>query len=206
MLRIGLTGGIASGKTTVSDIFAAHGVPVIDTDLIAKELVRPGMPALDEIRKRFGDGVIMPNGNLDRSALRKLVFGNEGARTALEAILHPRIRKETMARSDAAGGPYQVIVVPLLVESDLKSAMDRIVVVDCDPQTQLKRLLSRDKDSIAQARRMLATQASREERLAIASDVISNDGDIEETRHQVEKLHRGFLMLAKSSADAQLRR
>lgn len=206
MLRIGLTGGIASGKTTVSDIFAAHGVPVIDTDLIAKELVRPGMPALDEIRKRFGDGVIMPNGNLDRSALRKLVFGNEGARTALEAILHPRIRKETMARSDAAGGPYQVIVVPLLVESDLKSAMDRIVVVDCDPQTQLKRLLSRDKDSIAQARRMLATQASREERLAIASDVISNDGDIEETRRQVEKLHRGFLMLAKSSADAQLRR
>jgi dephospho-CoA kinase len=206
VLRIGLTGGIASGKTTVSDIFAAHGVPVIDTDLIAKELVRPGMPALDEIRKRFGDGVIMPNGNLDRSALRKLVFGNEGARTALEAILHPRIRKETMARSDAAGGPYQVIVVPLLVESDLKSAMDRIVVVDCDPQTQLKRLLSRDKDSIAQARRMLATQASREERLAIASDVISNDGDIEETRRQVEKLHRGFLMLAKSSADAQLRR
>ncbi len=206
MLRIGLTGGIASGKTTVSDMFAAHGVPVIDTDLIARELVRPGMPALDEIRERFGDGVIMSDGNLNRSKLRKLVFGNEDYRIALEGILHPRIRKETMTRSDAAGGPYQIIVVPLLAESDLKSAMDRIVVVDCDPRTQLKRLLSRDRDSIEQARRMIATQASREERRAIASEVISNDGDIENTRRQVEKLHRDFLMLAKSSADAQLRR
>lgn len=206
MFRIGLTGGIASGKTTVSDMFAALGVPVIDTDLVARDLVRPGMPALEEIRERFGDEVLRQDGSLDRTALRKLVFENEANRKALEAILHPRIRQETMARSNADGGPYQIIVVPLLVESPLKSSMDRIIVVDCDPQTQLKRLLSRDKESIEQARRMIASQANREERLAIASDVIINDGDIDETRQQVEKLHRSFLQLAKSIGDAKLRR
>ncbi len=199
MLRIGLTGGIASGKTAVSDMFAAHGVPVIDTDRIAREIVQPGMPALEEIRQRFGDAVIAADGGLDRSALRKLVFENVKDRNAVEAILHPRIRQETVARSNAAGGPYQIIVVPLLVESSLKSFMNRIVVVDCDPKTQLQRLLSRDRENVEQARRIIAAQASREDRLAIASDVINNDGELTETRKQVEDLHRRFLELSKAA-------
>lgn len=203
MLRIGLTGGIASGKTAVSDMFAAYGVPVIDTDRIARDVVQPGMPALEEIRQRFGDGVIAADGSLDRSALRKLVFENEKNRKAVEAILHPRIRRETIARSNAADGPYQIIVVPLLVESALKPFLDRIVVVDCDPRTQLQRLLSRDREDLEQARRMIAAQASREERLAIANDVIDNDGDLAETRRQVENLHRRFLDLAKSGGQVQ---
>jgi dephospho-CoA kinase len=198
VLRIGLTGGIASGKTAVSDMFAAQGVPVIDTDRIARDVVQPGMPALEEIRRRFGDAVIAADGSLDRSELRKLAFENEQNRKAVEAILHPRIRRETIARSKEAGGPYQIIVVPLLVESPLKSFMDRIVVVDCDPQTQLQRLLSRDRENVDQARRMIAAQASREERLAIASDVIDNDGALADTRKQVEDLHRRFLQMAKT--------
>lgn len=197
MLRIGLTGGIASGKTAVSDMFAAQGVPVIDTDRIARDVVQPGMPALEEIRRRFGDAVIAADGSLDRSELRKLVFENEQNRKAVEAILHPRIRRETLARSKTAGGPYQIIVVPLLVESPLQSFVDRIVVVDCDPQTQLQRLLSRDQENVEQARRMIAAQASREERLALASDIIDNGGDLADTQKQVEDLHRRFLRLAK---------
>jgi dephospho-CoA kinase len=197
VLRIGLTGGIASGKTAVSDMFAAHGVPVIDTDRIARDLVQPGMPALEEIHRLFGDRIIAADGSLDRGELRKLVFENARNRKAVEGILHPEIRRETVARSKTAGGPYQVIVVPLLVESALKSFMDRIVVVDCDPQTQLRRLLSRDRENVEQARRMIAAQASREERLAIASDVIDNDGALADTRRQVEELHRRFLQLAK---------
>ncbi|HSD70127.1 MAG TPA: dephospho-CoA kinase [Woeseiaceae bacterium] len=203
MLKIGLTGGIASGKSTVSDMFAEYGVPVIDTDRIARDIVRPGMPALDKIRQRFGDEVIAADGSLDRGELRRLAFDNEQSRKALEAILHPKIRSETVARSKAAGGPYQIIVVPLLVESALKSFVDRIVVVDCDPQTQLQRLLSRDDETIEQAQRMIAAQAAREERLAIASDVIDNNGDISDTRKQVEELHRRFLDEAEAGREAK---
>lgn len=198
MLRIGLTGGVASGKSTVADEFAKSGVPVIDTDLIARDIVSPGSAALQEIRRQFGDGVIGADGGLDRRELRKIVFDDERKRKSLEAILHPRIRQETMARAQAAGGPYQVIVVPLLVESALKSFVDRIVVVDCDPETQLDRLLLRDAESVDQAKRMISAQASRDERLAIADDVVNNDGDLEDTRKQVAKLHRRFLNLARS--------
>lgn len=198
MLRIGLTGGIASGKSTVADMFAEYGVPVIDTDVIARELVAPDMPAFDAIRQRFGDRVVSRDGTLDRGTLRKIVFENEDSRRALEAILHPQIRQEAMDRSRAARGPYQIIVVPLLAESPLKTMMDRIVVVDCDVETQLKRLLSRDAESEEQARRMIAAQASRDERLAIATDIVSNDGDLDETRRQVGLLHREYLDLANA--------
>lgn len=201
MLRIGLTGGIASGKSTVADMFSAYGIPVIDTDEIARDVVTPGSPGLAEVQRQFGAGVIASDGTLDRAALRKVIFENDEQRKVLEAILHPRIREETMRLAAAAGGPYQIIVVPLLVESTLKSFMSRIVVVDCDPQTQLERLLSRDAENVQQAKRIIASQSSREERLAIASDVIVNDGDIAETRRQVDDLHRRFLELAESARD-----
>ena len=152
-LRIGLTGGIASGKSTVADMFADLGVPVIDTDVIAREVVRPGQPALDEIREAFGAGVIAADGTLDRPAMRSIVFGDDAARRRLESILHPRIGKATREQAAAAGGPYQVIVVPLLVESSLRGFVDRVLVVDCDEDTQVSRLLARDAESEDQARR-----------------------------------------------------
>ena len=192
-LRVGLTGGIASGKSTVADMFAELGIPVIDTDVIAREVVRPGQPALDEIREVFGNGVIAADGTLDRAAMRAIVFGDDAARRRLESILHPRIGKTTREQADAAGGPYQVIVVPLLVESSLRAFVDRVLVVDCDEDTQVARLLARDAESEDQARRMLAAQATRAERLAIADDVVANGGALEDTREQVLALHQRYL-------------
>jgi dephospho-CoA kinase len=193
MYRIGLTGGIASGKSTVADMFAALGATIIDTDVIAHDLVQPGTPALQEIRGRFGDKVIDKDGSLKRAALRKRVFEDDASRAALEQILHPRIREETLRRSAAAQGDYQLIVVPLLVESPLRQFVNRVLVVDCDPETQLARLLDRDAESVDQARRIIAAQASRESRLEIADDVVSNDGDLDKTRMQVDALHRRYL-------------
>jgi len=191
-LRVGLTGGIASGKSTVANMFAERGAAVIDTDIIAREVVMPGQPALDEIRRTFGESMIEDDGTLDRNAMRRLVFRDPDARRQLEAILHPRIQQETRHQSDAARGEYQIIAIPLLVESSLKSFVDRILVVDCDERTQIRRLLSRDAESEEQARRILAAQSSREERLAIADDVVHNDDSLADTERQVEALHRHY--------------
>lgn len=197
-LKIGLTGGIASGKSTVADMFAELGIPVIDTDVIARDLVMPGLPALAEIRERFGEGVIDGSGNLDRAAMRKLVFSNDQARRDLEAILHPRIGAETRRQSTEANGPYQVIVVPLLLESQLRQFVDRVLVVDCSEETQIRRLTARDTESAEQARRILAAQASRQDRLAIADDVIRNDRDLAHLRDQVLQLDRKYRQEAGS--------
>lgn len=194
--RIGLTGGIASGKSTVAAMFAELGAPVIDTDIIARQVVRPGQPALDEIRVRFGDDAIDANGTLDRTAIRKRIFADEGARLDLEAILHPRIGVETRRQADAAGGVYQIIVVPLLVDSALQDFVDRILVVDCDEELQIQRLLARDSETVEQARKILSAQSSREERLAIADDVISNDRGLATTRRQVRDLDEKYRQLA----------
>jgi len=191
-LRIGLTGGIASGKSTVADMFAELGVPVIDTDVIAREIVKPGAAALREIRARFGDEFIDAAGNLDRAAMRRLIFADDSARLDLEAILHPRIGAETRRQADAAGGPYQIIVVPLLAGSPLLQFVDRVLVVDCDEDTQIKRLLARDAETIDQAHSILAAQASREQRLDLADDVVVNDRDIDSVRQQVTILDTAY--------------
>ena len=195
-LWVGLTGGIASGKSTVADLFAELGATIIDTDVIAREVVMPGEPALDEVREAFGDTVFDAEGALDRTALRALIFADDGARRKLEEILHPRIQQATLKQTQLAGGVYQIIVVPLLAESPLKSYVDRILVVDCDEDTQIRRLLARDAETEEQARRILAAQSSREERLAIADDVINNDGDLADTSDQVAALHEIYLSLA----------
>ena len=186
--RVGLTGGIASGKSVVADMFADLGVPIIDTDVIAREVVEPGQPALEEIRERFGEHMIDAAGHLDRAALRKEIFANEKSRSDLEAILHPRIGAETRRQADVADGDYQIIVVPLLVSSPLRHFVDRVLVVDCDPNTQIQRLLARDTETAEQARKILAAQSSREERLTIADDVIRNDGDLGQLRERVIEL------------------
>lgn len=195
--RIGLTGGIASGKSVVAGMFADLGIPIIDTDLIAREIVEPGQPALEEIRERFGEHMIDAAGNLDRVAMRKEIFANESARSDLEAILHPRIGAETRRRADAADGDYQLIVVPLLTESALLEFVDRVLVVDCNEDLQIQRLRARDIETIEQARRILKAQASREERLAIADDVILNEGSLRDTREAVTRLDREYRHLAQ---------
>ena len=194
-LRVALTGGIASGKSTVAHLFAEHGVPVIDTDLIARQVVLPGQPALGEIRESFGAEVFNGDGSLNRAAMRKVIFADDKQRKTLEAIMHPRIQLETLRQAKTSGGDYQIIVVPLLVGSALRDVVDRVLVVDCDENTQFQRLLRRDAESEEQARRILAAQASRAERLAIADDVIDNDGDLDATRRQVDELHEHYLKL-----------
>lgn len=200
MLTIGLTGGIASGKSTVADLFAELGVTVVDTDVIAREVVMPGEVAFDQIREAFGDGVIADDGTLDRGKLRSIVFADEKRRRELEAILHPRIRDVAFAQAAAASGPYVIVVVPLLYESPMKAGMDRILVVDCSVETQLARLRARDSESMDQARRMIAAQSTRAERLSIADDVIRNDGDLASTRDAVASLHDDYLRLAAESS------
>jgi dephospho-CoA kinase len=197
ILRIGLTGGIASGKSLVAAMFADLGVPVIDTDQVARDVVAPGQPALEEIRVQFGPDVILPSGELDRRRLRRLVFEEDSRREALEAILHPSIRRATLAQAASAGGPYQIIVVPLLVETGFGELTDRVLVVDCPTDVQRARLSRRDSESPEQIDRMLAAQATREERLAAADDVIDNAGDVGETRAQVEALHAMYLTMAE---------
>lgn len=199
-LRVGLTGGIASGKSLVADEFAALGVDIVDTDVIARQVVEPGQPALEEIRAAFGDSVIRENGALNRRALRRIVFADDAKRRRLERLLHPRIREAAERQAGEISSPYHIIVVPLLAKSPMRADMDRILVVDCSVDTQLSRLRRRDSESAEQARRIIEAQATREERLAIADDVIDNDDSIEHTREQVALLHRKYLSLVDDSA------
>lgn len=193
MLRIGLTGGIASGKSTVERLFAAHGVPVIDSDVIAREVVAPGTPGLAQIRARFGDGVLLDDGSLDRRALRRLVFADPAARRDLEAIVHPMIRSAMAEQSAAAKGPYQINVIPLLIEGGRRTGLDRVLVVDCPEALQIERVMQRDHVTEPEARAILAAQTSRSARLAAADDVIVNDGDAASLQAQVDALHTKYL-------------
>lgn len=195
-MKIGLTGGIASGKTAVADAFAMRGVAVIDTDVIARELVEPGSAALAEIVAEFGTELVDSAGRLDRKRLRELVFSDPDMRRRLEAILHPRIAVVMHERAAAAGGPYQVIVVPLLVEAGMSEQFDRVLVVDCPEALQLARLIARDDESEASARGMLSAQSTRAARLAQAHDVIVNDGDLVALDVAVARLHRVYTALA----------
>ena len=199
ILRIGLTGGIASGKSTAADLFAARGVPIIDTDKIARDVVEPGQPPLERLVERFGRGILTPDGHLDRPKLREIVFSDPKARADLEALTHPAIGSAVEALAAAAGGPYQILVIPLLVEKGLAGRLDRVLVVDCPEQMQLERLQKRDGSSSEQARAMLNAQASRAERLKAAHDVIHNESDVVALREQVATLHQRYLDLAAKS-------
>ena len=196
--RVGLTGGIASGKSAVAALFAALGVPVIDADIVARELVARGTPLLASLFERFGVGIRAPDGSLDRSALRRLVFGNDTLRRELESLLHPAIRARTEQLAMVAGGPYQLHVVPLLVETNAKLRFARVLLVDCPESLQLERLLAREHLAPTEARAMLAAQASRAARLAVADDVIVNDGALDDLAPQVAALHVRYLELAAS--------
>ena len=196
-LLIALTGGIASGKSAVADLFAGHGVPVLDTDRIARDVVEPGTPAFAQILETFGRDVLDARGVLDRRRLRERVFADSNDRQRLEAITHPAIREELARRATRAGGAYQIHVIPLLVEGGRTSDYDRVLVVDCPAEDQLRRLMSRDRTDAEQARQILAAQATREQRLEAADDVIVNTGTLEDLEQFVAMLHRNYALLAQ---------
>lgn len=195
MVKIGLTGGIGSGKSLVADFFAEWGAAVIDTDLIAHELTQPGGAAMPPIRQAFGPGVIAPDGALDRAAMRELVFADPAQRTRLEAIIHPLIAAETERQAATAVGCYQVFVVPLLVESGRwRDKVDRICVVDCEPETQIARVKSRSGLTSEVIGRIMSAQATRAARLAVADDVVDNGASVtfSQLKQRALELHNSW--------------
>ena len=194
--RVGLTGGIASGKSTAAGFFEGLGVPILDSDKIAREVVEPGQPPLEHLVKRFGPSILTPDGRLDRPALRNIVFSDPKARADLEALTHPAIGAAMEARSAETGGPYQILVIPLLVEKNLSSHVDRVLVIDCDEVLQVSRIHQRDGSSPEQAEAILRAQAPRAARLKAADDVIRNDAAIDSVQKQVAALHARYLKLA----------
>lgn len=201
-LTIGVTGGIASGKSAVAQAFAAHGIPWVDADDVAREVVEPGEPALAEIAEHFGTGVLDDKGRLDRRALRAIVFADERERRWLEAATHPRIRQrllERLERMRRSGAPYHLLVSPLLFESGQHELADRCLVIDAPERLQISRTASRDGVDEAQIRAIIAAQMPRAKRLAMADDVIDNQGDREALARQVAELDVRYRQLAASS-------
>lgn len=199
-LVVGLTGGIASGKSLVGAMFVKHGAALIDTDVVAREVVAPGEPGLAAVIEEFGPGVVSPSGDLNRPALRSLVFADDEKRLKLEAILHPLIRSRTRAKLADLAVPYALVAVPLLVETSFGELVDRILVVDCPESLQLERLMRRDAIPKPEALAMLRAQIDRATRLKAAHDIIDNSGTAEATRRQVELTHRRYLDLAAQRA------
>jgi dephospho-CoA kinase len=194
---VSLTGGIGSGKSVVADLFARRGIAVVDTDAIAHELTSPGGGAIEAIQESFGSDFITPEGALDRARMRALVFRDPQSKRRLERILHPRIRAESAVRIAAAGSPYVVLVVPLLVEAGVdRTRYQRVVVVDCDENVQVERVMRRSQLADDEVRRIMASQVGRQERLDAADDVVDNSGELDDLEPQVEALHQRYLVLA----------
>lgn len=198
MLVVGLTGGIGSGKSTVAERFQVLGVPVIDTDIISRELVQPGQPALIEIVARFGKQILKADGALDRAQLRRIVFEDDESRKQLESILHPRIRQRVREKVKQVEKPYCIVVIPLLFESRLEDTVDRVLVVDVEPKEQLRRTCLRDDVSASQAQAIIDAQIGRDARLAKADDVVENNGELTELYAQVDALHKRYSDMAIS--------
>jgi dephospho-CoA kinase len=197
-LVVGLTGGIGSGKSLVAKAFMALGVPVICTDAIARAQVEPGQPALTEVVARFGAGILLPGGGLDRAAMRQRVFADPESRSALEAILHPRIRAEVEARISTATTPYIVVDIPLLAEAgdSYRPLLDRVLVVECDAAARRQRVMLRDGATAEQVDAMMAAQVADDARRSIADDVLINQGSLEEVADRVSALDRSYRMIA----------
>ena len=198
LFRVGLTGGIGCGKTTVADIFAELGASLVDTDLIAHAMTAPHGPALQALEAEFGPRSIGPDGAMDRAWMRALVFSDPTARHRLEAILHPRIRDAALAAAAAATGSYVIFVVPLLIESGTwRARVTRVLAIDCPEQIQVSRVMQRNGMTEVQVRAIMAAQVTREQRLAAADDVIVNAAGIDELRPQVARLHTEYLVFSE---------
>lgn len=201
MYVVAITGGIGSGKTTIANQFAEHGIDIVDADVIAREVVEPGTPALAAIAAHFGPDVIAADGQLDRRGLRERVFSDPDAKVWLNALLHPLIRQEMLRQCAAARSPYCLLVVPLLVENKLTGLANRVLVIDVDEATQIERTCRRDGVSREQAQAILAAQASRAERLAAADDVLDNKNGAPETiKPRILALHETYMAFASQQA------
>lgn len=198
-LTIGLTGGIGSGKSTVARLFQQLGVPVFDTDVIAKELTRTGEPALQEITSIFGDELLDKDGNLNRELLKKKIFNNDKAREKLENILHPKIHEQLMANITSTTAPYCVAVIPLLFEKNWQDIVDRVLVVDLSKEQQLTRTTSRDNVNESLVLQIINTQVDRDTRLSLADDIIDNSGSEPQLANRVNELHEKYLTLAQNN-------
>lgn len=193
---VGLTGGIGCGKSTVADAFAQHGIDIIDADLMAREVVKPGTPGLDALIDRFGKGILNPEGALDRQALRTQIFADPKAREQLESILHPLIWTAMRAAHAEVKSPYCIMAIPLLIESGNLNRVNRILVVDCPPELQIQRAMQRDHASREHIEAVLAAQASRKQRLAAADDVLDNSGSHQDLQTKISQLHQQYLQSA----------
>ena len=195
--RVGLTGGIGSGKSTVAAAFAGLGIAIVDADIVARAVVAPGSDALAQISGHFGAQVLSADGQLDRARLREIVFADSTAKNWLNQLLHPRIRQQMLAQLDNAASPYSILVAPLLLENQLNLLVDVVLVVDVSPETQLSRTMQRDNNSAELVQSIMAAQCSRAERLAAADYVINNEAPPAMLAGEIAKLHRVFLQLAE---------
>lgn len=198
---VGVTGGIGSGKSTVADLFARRGAAVLDTDRVAHSLTQPHGAAMASIRAQFGESYIANDGSLDRARMRQLVFAEPAAKRSLEAILHPLIRDAVKHWLEQVSAPYALLLIPLLVETGgYRGMLDRVLVIDCDEEVQIARTMARSQLTRAQVQAIMASQASREERLAIADDVIDNSGLLESLGPRIDELHRLYRVEAHQKA------
>lgn len=200
MLKVGLTGGIGSGKTTVSDRFRDLGAPVIDTDVLAREVVAPGEPALEQLTDAFGSDILRDDGTLDRNRLRQKAFDDPEAKRRMESILHPAIRQRLGGRLDALeklDAPYCIIVVPLLVETNFQELVDRVLVVEAPRERRIQWVMKRSGISREEVEKIMASQASAAERRHVAHDIIDNNGGLEELLEHVDRLHAKYLVVPK---------
>lgn len=197
---IGLTGGIASGKTTVANLFKQQfKIDIVDADIVAREVVEPGTPGLNAIIEHFGADIVRNDQMLDRAKLRERIFSSPEEKTWLNGLLHPMIREKMLEDLEQVTSDYALLVVPLLVENKLDSLCDRVLVVDVDPQTQISRTVKRDNVSKEQAKAILASQASREQRLALADEVVKNNPDDPDLLLQITDLHEKYLAMCKKN-------
>lgn len=194
---IGLTGGIGSGKTTIANMFAAHNIAVIDADIVARDVVAVGSPALAQISQHFGEHFIQADGQLDRALLRKQIFSHDDDKQWLNSLLHPIIRQQIVKQLEDAQSPYCLLVAPLLIENNLTKLVNRVLVIDVSVQTQIDRTTTRDNNSIEQVQAIITSQASREVKQEHADDLLNNDSNsLESVRDMVDKLHQQYLAKA----------
>ncbi|WP_000011561.1 dephospho-CoA kinase [Vibrio mimicus] len=197
---VALTGGIASGKTTVANLFHEHfGIDLVDADVIAREVVEPGTDGLKAITAHFGQTILHPDGSLNRAALRERIFANPDEKTWLNQLLHPMIRQRMQQALAQTTSPYTLLIVPLLVENQLQNMADRVLVVDVEESIQIERTIARDNVSIEQAQAILAAQATRAQRLAIADDVLKNDAKNQKLLPQITLLHQKYLAMSRQN-------